>query len=67
MIVGKQKVYYYQTDEEWRKNKYNQLVSFKRDTLIDRKQDSKQDYRSISTWFKSCNGRSWNTHGDKVW
>ncbi len=28
---------YYRTDEEWRKNKYNQLVSFKRDTLIDRK------------------------------
>ena len=28
---------YYPTDEEWRKNKYNQLVSFKRDTLIDRK------------------------------
>ena len=23
---------YYRTDEEWRKNKYNQLVSFKRDT-----------------------------------
>ena len=28
---------YYPTDEEWRKNKYNQLVSFKRDTLVDRK------------------------------
>ena len=28
---------YYPTDENWRKDKYNQLVSFKRDTLIDRK------------------------------
>ena len=27
---------YYPTDENWRKDKYNQLVSFKRDTLIDR-------------------------------
>ena len=39
------------------KNKYNQLVSFKRDTPIDRK----QDYRSISTWFKSY----LNVHGTR--
>ena len=37
MIVGNKKVFYYPTDTKWRNEIFNQLINFKRDTLIDRK------------------------------
>ena len=34
---------YYPTDTKWRNDIFNQLVNFKRDTLIDRKNKSQQE------------------------
>ena len=52
---------YYPTDDDWRNQIFEQLINFKRDTLVDRRT---KVIGQSATRIKVLHGLLWNTHGE---
>ena len=50
---------YYPKDKKWRDNIFNQLINFKRDTLVDRR----NKVIGQAAHGLNLHGLIWNTHG----